>query len=356
MLIQLSRCTVSVLPEYISNIFCKQNIYCTYVALTLLPAGMLAFLYGKNPRRLIKRRTVDKGELESLYSEVERYHRVEPPDEFKIAEQEVKKLQKMQEDKTELMELDVLGLRSALVDLYSEKELIAKAEYELELLDEFIITKKEKEKYGEWKERLKNAKKGNGVSEDRVNQEEEGKDKDSDALRAVLRALREKVAWYEQTWAEGSVILTGVSYWASLTMFAVLLIGLLPLVHSQGNDELIILHWIAFGFVGGLLSVLVNIKNQDVAEVGDTDGKQVMQQALLSIGIGSMTAVLLYAALSGGLVEGKMFPRFSDEVEQSLNVHNGLSIFWGIFAGFSLEIFASLRGVAESAFGKGRSD
>ncbi len=290
-LIQLGRCDLSFLPEYISIILYKQNICCTYVALTLLPAGMLAFLYGQHSRRLKKRRTVDEGELESLYSEVERYHHIEPSDKFEIANQEVKKLQDMQKSKTTIKELDVLGLRSALVDLYSEKELIAKADYELELLDEFIATKEEKEKYREWKDRVKNCKKslrnGNDMPKDRGNQ----KEKAFDTLQAVLRALREKVAWYEQTWAEGSVILTGVSYWASLTMFTVLLVGLLPLVHSQGNDKLIILHWIAFGFVGGLLSVLVNIKNQDVSEVGETDGKQVMQQTLLSIGIGSMTDV-----------------------------------------------------------------
>lgn len=258
----------------------------------------------------------------------------------------------------DIKELDVLGLRRALVDLYTIEELFAKVDYELELLEEYMTTNEDYEQYGSWKERVNEAKSKCKNQNDKDNDKkiEEERKEGCKILRAELKSLRERVAWYDRTWAEGSVILAGVSFWASSTMFTMLLIGLLPIIHSSGQKELGLLQWGALGFAGGLLSILVYLKNEDTAEVGETIGKQVIQRTLLSVAIGTMTAILLYAALSGGLIEGKLFPDLSENTAQNKIICNGLSIFWGIFAGFSLGIFTSLRGLAENALGKDNSN
>ena len=66
-----------------------------------------------------------------------------------------------------------------------------------------------------------------------------------------------------------------------------------------------------------------------------------------------MTAVLLYAALKSGLVGGRMFPDLSevtniDSVDWS---KSGASIFWGLFSGISIKIYAALASLVDNSFG-----
>jgi hypothetical protein len=244
------------------------------------------------------------------------------------------------------------------VGLYPDSELIAKAKYELELLYEYMVTEEDYDEiYYEWKERIEKA--VEKIEDERKKDEKDTVEggKEHDKLRAELRSLREKIAWYDKTWAEGEVIIKGVSYWTTVSVIAIMLVGLLPIIHPEGSKVLGILHWGALGWAGALLSVLLVISKMDVTEVGEQEGKQILLKAAVGISIGVMTAILLYAALSGGIISGKIFPEvpvksLDKSKEGVFWVNTGLSIFWSIFAGFSLRIFYSLTGLANSAFGK----
>lgn len=319
--------------------FVPSNLPLTYCSLLILPILTAFILYRLYESELSKRRTVEQAELESLYAEAKRCRDKSLAASIDVAEKEIGRLKAMMEERKPIYELDVLPLRVALVDLYQEGELVSKAEYELELLEEYTAEEDE-DTYEKWEKRIEEAKKAC---------EKEGYEK----LRATLRVLREKVAWYDKTWAEGEVIIKSVSYWATVSMISIMLTGLLLIIHLDGGKILTILHWGSLGWSGALLSVLLTIRKKDVTEIGEQEGKQVLLQMVVSTSIGVMAAVLLYAALSGEIITGKIFPVVPIEGEISTLWRNtGLSIFWGIFSGFSLGILSSLVRLAESAFGK----
>lgn len=299
------------------------NVSLTYLSLFMIPVGTLLYLYNTKNSRSLNRRVVEPEELQTLFNEVELY-KEHNPELKKVVEEQTQRLKKIDRPK----ELDVVPLRQILVDLYPPEVLVSKASYELELLGEYVTNDFE---FEQWEERINNNK------------------EKSDALRAELKTLREKVAWLDRTWAEGEVIINSVSYWAWISVFAIILFGLLPLIHSEGSKLLGILHWAAFGWVGALLSVLVSIRETDVTEVGEQEGKQVIIRTVVNTAIGSIAAILLYAALSGEIIAGKIFPQ---QIPDDSLTNTGLSIFWGIIAGFSSKIFSGLVGIAESSFSK----
>lgn len=325
------------------------NLSWTYISLSILSIATALLLYGIHPNKLSKRREVEVSELENLYAEVRRCRNEEDLKCTNTAQQEVERLKELHKKLGHVYELDVLSLRLALVDLYPESELATKTNYELELLDENMDTKAEERILEALEDKI------NGIihkCEDESISEEK---KPYKKLRAELKILREKVADYDKAWAIGELIRNGISYWTTLSVIAFLLMGLLPIIHKDGSDILGILSWGLFGLSGALLSVLFSISGAEVIEIGEQAGKQLLIRTVASIAIGTTTAILLHAALKGGILGGTMFPDFKKypaSEEAGKSIYNGLSIFWGFFAGFSLRIFASLAELAESAFGK----
>ena len=83
--------------------------------------------------------------------------------------------------------------------------------------------------------------------------------------------------------------------------------------------------------------------------MGEDEGNRVLRMMLLGIMIGVTTAVLLYSALRGGMLSGTILPDMSFEKVGGSIKNNALSIFWGIFSGFSVKLLGRLMGTAESA-------
>ncbi|MBW8036486.1 MAG: hypothetical protein FVQ79_12890 [Planctomycetes bacterium] len=329
-----------------------QSLPWTYISLLSVPIGMLFFLVGTQKYRLQKRRIVDQAEVESLYSEVLRLQENAPKGALETAEKEVERLKSRNGN---IVELDVLPLRLSLVDLYSEeKELIAKAEYELKLLREYASSDYP-ELLDEWEKKIEESTKK--ITEKSSDDDHNNRNDAIIKLRADLKVLRETVAWYDKTWARGESILRSVSYWSAISVISMLLVGLLPLIHSEGNKILGILHWGALGFTGALLAVVVSIRDMDEPEVGEQEGKQVLLKTVGGPTIGMIAAVSLYGALSGGILSGTVFPDVPIiEVDSTFWENTGKSIFWGIFSGFSLRLFLALSRLAESTFGKDESE
>ena len=354
-----------------------QNLACTYVALAIIPLAFGLFLRGGYPYWVRKRRTVEPAELEGLYSEIDRYRPSDSKDQLgaeavKQAKSEKTKLESLDRP---VFELDALPLRQALVDLYHPTaELIAKVRGELEYIEEYG--------YVEDADRI------NGIINDLekiltngADREKEKRDELERRLRANLKELRDTTAWYDRTWAIGEWMCACVTYWACVTVMITMLIGILPIIHSQGNWNLCIVHWAVLGIAGALLLILLRLQGLDVSELGETDGKQLIQGTFRRIAIGAATAVLLYAGIWGEALKGKIFPDFPTdqaqsqvgEVEAPVDVGEstaseieagvgegslrnvGLSIFWAVFAGLSPAVLQRMTRIAESSLGKLKS-
>ncbi|MHC4539718.1 MAG: hypothetical protein ACYS74_08050 [Planctomycetota bacterium] len=263
--------------------------------------------------------------------------------------------------------------------------MIAKARRELTLLEEYTSVVDEKVG-GDWKERIEGI--IDDLEEDTTTSESDDEDTkpvqerrdQQSTLRAELKSLRETVAWYDRTWAIGEWMRTCVTYWVSAAVLATVAVGILPIIHSQGNWNLTIAHWAALGISGALLSILLNLHNLDLPELGETEGKQLLQGTVRSIAIGGVAAILLYAALWGEALDGKVFPDLptggdhvqwqpTESLEYSTDItvplaetateddafslrSVGLSIFWAVFAGLSPVVFQRLAQVAQSSLGE----
>ena len=350
------------------------NIYCTYTALFFIPIVYAFLLWQKFDKKVKKRREVELDELNNLYSEIEQYSSSSNSEEITITRANDEK-DRLEEMKT-VFEIDALPLRQLLVDLYKpEHELIAKSRRELVILEDYKTAGEEAiindfetrvKKIISDLERLINEKNDSEGEKNKHHEPEK-------TLRAEFKTLRETVAWYDKTWAYGEVMRNTVSYWMSLTVFVTLLIGILPIVHSHGNSNLIILHWASLGITGSLLSTILRLHDINVPELGKTQGKQLLQETIRNIVIGAVTSVLLYVAILGGVLDGAIFPELQISIvnkksilsveEQSANIISntavefkslknvGLSIFWGIFAGMSPAVLRTLTRVADTSLG-----
>ena len=181
----------------------------------------------------------------------------------------------------------------------------------------------------------------------------ENKENYEKSLRAELNTLRETVAQYDKSWAEGEQYRDGVVYWGIAAALSFLFMGLIPLIHPNGSGLLSFIHWIAFGVAGGLSGRLVAIHGEDIAEIGETQGKQLLKNTAISTITGAIASVLLYGILLGGIIKGPIFPDLSivKPSDESYIINTGLSVFWGIFSGLSLRVLSSLIKLGESAIG-----
>lgn len=337
------------------------SIELTYVVLFLILVGLALFLYYNHTDLLLKRRSVENAELESLFSEVAMFKSY-PMNEviIKIASIEVDRIQSILNEDKRVYELDALPLRKALVDLYPQEELSTKAQEELRLIWEYTPdTPAYEDLHEDWKKRIEKAEKiiEDWSEEKNNNPNIENKD-GTKKLRSELKALREVVAWYDKTWAEGEIYVNAVVYWAACSVFIMLFAGILPLIHSEGNYLLGFFHWGAFGWCGSMLAIIISINKLDKNEVGEQDGKQVILQTIGKVVIGVVTSVLLYSALLGGLLSGHMFPKnlpILDINTDSYWFDIGLTVFWGIFGGLSIKILKGLITIAERPFGQDNS-
>ncbi len=338
---------------------CNQVMLFPSIELTYVAFFLIILFYGLwqsnlHKKRLLKRREVEQAEIQILYSEAKNFMPSNKPSELKTQiDNEIGRLEEFNSDKKneEIKELDLLPLRKLLVETYTKEELFAKAKEELRLIGEYTPdTPTYDDLHDEWKDRIEDAKKEDTKSNSQTAESE------NKTLKAELKALREVVAWYDKTWAQGETIIKGIAYWCAVSILAMLAIGILPIFHPLGTGFVGILHWGALGWCGALLSTIISIGKSDVNEVGEQEGKQVLLKIVGKVVIGVMTSILLYVSLIGEILGGKIFPTLPLDVyiirSSDYWLNTGMSIFWGIFAGFSLKILSGLVGLAEGAFGK----
>ena len=386
-----------------------QCLWAAYVGCGLIPISAGLFLRGAFRYWVKNRRSVPNGELNDLYSEVESYRENSEKREYRLASAERAKLQSLSLVEP-VFEIDVLPFRKALVGVYCpEPELIGKAKREEGLRNDYMPVlyqgqgERWKKEINQLADKIEKLKDKEDPPKDAKNPsaEAEGSGKELEnclnKLRASLKVLREMVTWYDQTWAIGELFRDCITWWVAVAALAGVFAGILPVVHVRGDWNLNIAHWIVLGGTGALLSILTRLHNLDLPELGETAGKELMQGAVRSIVIGGATAMILYAAIWGGVIEGPVFPKLptgqicqrvekgviddlaetgkdSSDKEAAEDLQDttddtvcitidgselrnvGLSIFWAVFAGFSPVVLKRMTRFAESSLGEEKED
>ncbi len=147
--------------------------------------------------------------------------------------------------------------------------------------------------------------------------------------------LLEHIASYNLSWAEGSAIVRGIIRCGVFAIFPLVAMGLLPILHPEGNGNLGVLNWGLLGVSGSLTAVLLSLRKSDLVEVGNTEGKKELWRAVLSTALGLMAGILFYSMIAGGIFSGTALPAITSEQMELKDT--ALSIFWAIAAGYSFE-------------------
>ena len=341
------------------------NLPATYLAAAAFPCGVALCFLIWFPRWLSGRRSVDEAEIDGLFAEIGRYGASSGNE--KAIEHAKEEREKLKALGRSVLELDVLALREALVDLYHpEEELISKVRRELELLEEYASVGEDDLAEESSKRINKTINNLNKILEDKPADTNNGdgnrRKQFTRTLRAELKTLRVRVAWYDNTWARGEGLRQSVSWSALAALFSTFLIGILPLVHSKGDLNIGLLHWTSLGACGALLALVLQLQQLDLPELGETGGKQLLQGAVRSLAIGAVSAALLYFALLGEAVDGKAFPNLPTRLEAGGQIdlemlqNIALSAFWAILAGASPVVLRRLTRIADTTLGESKGD
>lgn len=327
----------------------------TYIAFAILLVVLLVDRIIRYKITNHKARLVDHSLVEAMMVEAQTVeHRLtEPskkPDYYdkKVNDinNEVERLKKL--GNLSWTEYQVLSLNQMLVDFYKVDDLIANTRLSLVELEEYAegnTYRYDREKYYEMKERIDEAiEKIDNVKSDDYDSKmdyEVARDEVSEHLRAKLRTLLEHVAYYTNNWTIGSELVRALSVVGVVSIPILLAMGLLPILHPSGGKYLGILNWGLLGICGATTAVLQNLRNSNLVEVGNTEGKKELRSAILGAALGLVAGVLAYAMISGELLKsGGIVPELVNGKPHDI----GLSIIWGVGSGFSFEkIFDRVR-------------
>lgn len=333
-------------------------IWGTYVTFTIILLILIINRLIKYRINEHKARLEDRSEVEAILVEADtvepRIFGPEKPDNYA----DKKKQLKMEVDRLNEIgpdgwtEYQVLSINQLLVDFLKEGELKARAMSSLEDLQEYSedsAHRYEEEHYDQWDTRIRQAIEIiSGDDKDTIID----KDGRAEELRGELRTLLEHVADYDQYWACGSELIRNLMTCGVGAIPIFIGMGLLPILHPDGNGMLNVLNWGFLGVLGAVAAVLSNLRSLNLVEVGNTKGKKELWRAVLGAFLGFVAGVVLFAMLAGGVLAGSTFP--SQEVFKGINSKSaivelsaldmGRSIFWGIFSGFSFEwVFDRLK-------------
>ena len=138
----------------------------------------------------------------------------------------------------------------------------------------------------------------------------------------------------------------------AVTIPLVLVMGLVPVLHPSGNGLLGILNWGLLGVSGALTSTMLALRNSDLVEVGNTEGKKEVWRTVLGTALGFVAGVLTFGIFSGGLLSGAAIPSVISNncCNTGLTPSDiGLSVVWGVASGLLFErVFERVRGITEN--------
>lgn len=353
----LSFVAILILIDQFCIQYFKPCVCCTYITLAFLLAAILVDRIIRHKIIVHHARLVDQSLVEATMVGAET---VEPRLAESIeSENYNQKTNQIKDEVNRLRNLgnanwteyQVLSINQMLVDFHHVDDLIANTRLSLSELEEYAedsSIRYDREKFYEMKKQIDEAIKKTEDIDDSIQSREVARDMVSEQLRAELRTLLEHVADYTYNWTMGYELVRALTVTGVAAIPILLTMGLLPILHPDIRNNpagvenyLGILNWGLLGICGAITAVLLNLRKSNVVEVGNTEGKKELRNAILGAALGLVAGVLAYAMISGGLlVSGGIVPELVNGKKQDL----GLSIIWGIASGFSFEkIFDRMR-------------
>lgn len=329
------------------------STYWAYIGFAAVLVGVVLDRYLRHKILVHHSRLEDQSEIEALFVEVRTVESrltgpERKPDDF---DQKVQKLNDEVQRLEELgpkgwTEFQVLSLSQMLVDFLKLDDLKARARSSLAELEEYTedsAYRYDIRHFFLWQENIDEA----------INKidEFEGKPAEQDTaaerLRAELRTLLEHVASYHANWAEGSAVVRDLVICGVAAVPILLVMGLLPSLHPSGDGALGVLNWGLLGISGSLTAVLLSLRNSDVVEVGNTEGKKELWRAVLGATLGFVAGILIHSIISGWLLSaGAAVPDLASAEPKDI----GLSILWAFGSGMAFEgVFERVRSPFEKS-------
>ena len=320
-----------------------------YLGLVVGLASFVAWRYFQHKDVAHQGRLIDESDVKASIVEAKT---VEPrlpdplrPEGFKEKKEnldgEIDRLEKI--GKENWTEYQVLSLYQMLVDFRKPSDLVSATDSVMDDLDEYAGDSKyryDREYYAKWKERVDDAKKEIGNARDVKT------DDKCEKLRAVLKTLHEHVADFNYKWAEGSTLMRDLLFVNAVAIPVFLALGLVPVIHPSDPGTLDVINWAMLGVTGALAGSLRGLHRSDEVEVGNTEGKREIWRAVSGATLGFVAGALTYGVIAGGLVEGAAVPNAAATRSAVSDV--GLSVVWGVAAGFSFErVFERVRTATE---------
>jgi len=153
----------------------------------------------------------------------------------------------------------------------------------------------------------------------------------TESLRSIIITANEHVIDYEWNWAEGSVVMRSLLTVVAVGGGAELYLGLIPLICNCGSFN--IMNWIILGSAGALMAVLLNLRNSDYTEVGNTAGRKEMWRTVSGGALGLMAGALIYCAIVTGILPAAVAPHpNSPDLKDMAG-----AVIWAMFSGFALD-------------------
>ncbi len=370
-LIQILHCVPSKISGYLYSSCCPfliPNPCLTYIALIFAPLAWLAHFKIWHERTVYNFRLEDPSEVTALIIEArtEKGHKPYNSDlKIKELEKEAERLEGLGYENW--TDYQILNLDVMLVDFLGFEDLKARAKSRLEDLRDYWVgtaDRYEPNHYKKWSDRIKKGcKKINDIKIDDYQKDREkflrGKDDAAELLRAELRMLMEHVTDWDQLWAEGSAVFNAIMKFGVIALPHLFGIALIPYFYSSSNENcsLSILSMAVLGVIGSLTTVLLKLYRMyasDQPEVGVTKGRVQLNLAILGTALGLVAGILFYALVTGGFLNGPLFPTFPlnnefvgiEETTKPIK-EAAKAIFWGIASGFSFEmIFNRMKDIS----------
>ena len=335
-----------------SSAFLQPSIKWAYIGLLVALTALILELWLRHPQFVHDKRLEDRSEVEAKIAEA---MAIEPW----LADQNQTKSYSGQ--KTSLVyvvndlwrlgaerwtEFQVLRLDKELANFIEVNSLKTRALSNLAYFEEFGEDKAyryDERQYLRWKKRIEEAIKNIDDSENSSEIES------SQQLRAELKELFEEIAHYDADWVEGTVILRALMVCGVAAIVVFLMMGLIPIAHPMGDGKFGVYNWGLFGVVGSLIAVLRELRNSNLVEIGNTDGKKEVWRAVLGAALGLVAGVVTWAMIGGGILVGSVFPKFDATIDPSSLQNVALSILVGVAAGYSFErVYDRMRSNVEA--------
>ena len=342
---------------------CSQNPFLwscrclAYLGLVLGLASFAYWLYVRHEDFAHRSRLKDESDVRASIVEAKtvepRLHEPRRPEEFeekkKELDEEIDRLEMIGKEKW--TEYQVLSLYQMLVDFLKPPDLVSTTDSVMDDLEDYAADSKyryDREYYAKWQQRVDAAKKEIDEAKDAGTDDAKDIERDDrcEELRAVLKTLHEHVANFHYNWAKGSALIRDLLIANAIAIPVFLTLGLVPVIHPSDRDTLGVINWAMLGVTGALAGALLGLHRSDEVEVGHTEGKREIWRTLSGAALGFVAGALTYGVIAGGLIKGIAVPVVGAIPLTVKDV--GLSVIWGVAAGFSFErVFERVRTATE---------